>query len=117
MHESDLEGDLEGDFEFNSERKLSTVEGGESLDHVMMNGSDNEDETIVISTNSDTKVDTGMLRQFQDYSQWAHQNLLDFDPDERASVELMSVINKRRVPLVIYKDLVRWHKNNLKAKS
>lgn len=84
--------------------------------------SDMEEENLMDQVDQDSaeeeedrEFDTEMLDQFVQYTQWASNNLLELNADEKAAVELLGIMNKRRVPLAIYDEIIQWHIKHAEA--
>jgi len=74
--------------------------------------------TSYVSSTAEAKKgvpDTSMMEEFRAYVEYAKENFCDLSPEMKAGIELMSLMNHKRVPLNTYKAIYQWHLGNLRA--
>ena len=77
----------------------------------------NEDNDSEYDTQVNADAGSSMLVQFKEYRADVTEHCVGFDKNEEAGIQLMSMLGKRKCPLGLYEEILKWHRQNLHAKT
>ena len=85
------------------------------IDETDSQNTQNDDEEDNEMANDAPEPDKSMMDQFEAYCTASDKNFLELSPSQKAAISLLSMLSKKRLPLVVYKEVFKWHLAHLHA--